>query len=80
DPELMEKIELDLREELTRMIDDRMPAAEIGSHIEMIKTDLETARAVVVPEFPLAVVVLASVATSILAGTLYARRKGGVYF
>ena len=80
DPELMEKIELDLREELTQMIDDRRPAAEIGSHIEMIKTDLETARTVVVPEFPLAVVVLASVAATVLAGTLYTRRKGGVYF
>ncbi|HEX2014465.1 MAG TPA: hypothetical protein VLA68_04485, partial [Nitrososphaera sp.] len=52
DPELMEKIELDLREELTQMIDDRKPAAEIEAHIEKIKTDLETARAVVTPEFP----------------------------
>jgi hypothetical protein len=76
DPELMEKIELDLREELTQMIDDRRPAAEIEAHIGMIKTDLETARAVVTPEFPLAAVVLASVAATILAGTLYTRRKG----
>ncbi len=74
-PQLMEKIELELRVELTKMIDDRRPAAEIESHIEIIKADLETARTVVVPEFPLAAVVLACVTSTILAGTLYARRK-----
>jgi hypothetical protein len=75
-PQLMEKIELELRVQLTKMIDERRPAAEIESHIEMVKTDLETARTVVVPEFPFAVPVLAFVASTILAGTLYARRKG----
>jgi hypothetical protein len=75
-PQLMEKIELELRVELTKMIDDRRPAAEIESHIAMIKTDLETARTVVVPEFPLAAIVLAFVGSTILAGSLYVRRKG----
>ncbi|AFU58169.1 hypothetical protein Ngar_c12290 [Candidatus Nitrososphaera gargensis Ga9.2] len=73
-PELMVKIELAIREELVKMIDDRRPAAEIEAHVEEIKTDLEVARAVVTPEFPLAVIVLASVAVTILAGTLYTRR------
>ena len=75
-PELMLKIETDMREELVKMIDDRRPAAEIEEHVEMIKADLETARTVVVPEFPLAVAVFALVAAMAVAGTLYARRKG----
>jgi hypothetical protein len=75
DRELMEKIELNLREELTQMIDDRRPAAEIEAHIKMIKSDLETARTVVVPEFPLSSVVLASMAATILAGTYYTMKK-----
>jgi hypothetical protein len=76
DRELMEKIEVDMRVELVQMIDAGRPAAEIESHVDTIKTDLETARAVVTPEFPLAIVVVASVAGTILAGTLYTRRKG----
>jgi hypothetical protein len=80
DPELMVKIELAIREELVKMIDDRRPAAEIESHVDQIKADLEIARNVVVPEFPLAVLVLASVAVTILAGTYYTRRKGGLSF
>lgn len=78
DRELMEKIELNLREVLTQMIDDRRPAAEIEAHIKMIKSDLETARTVVVPEFPFLVVVLASMAGAILAGTYYTKRKRGL--
>ncbi len=81
EPELMVKIELAIREELVQMIDDRRPAAEIEAHVEEIKTDLETARAVVTPEFPLAAgIALASVAATILAGTYYTRRKGGLSF
>lgn len=79
-PELMEKIEKNLREDLTQMIDDKSPAADVETHIEMIKTDLETARAVVTPEFPTALVVVGSVAAMILAGTFYTRRKGGLSF
>jgi high-affinity iron transporter len=47
DPELMVKIEVDIREELVAMIDEGRPAAEIVSHVNMIKADLETARAFV---------------------------------
>jgi high-affinity iron transporter len=80
DRELMLKIEVDMREELVDMIKAGRPAAEIESHVDQIKTDLETARAVVTPELPLAAVVIASVAAMILAGTLYTRRKGLVSF
>jgi hypothetical protein len=81
DPELMVKIELAIREELVKMIDDRAPAAEIAAHVEEIKTDLETARAVVTPEFPLAAgIAIAAVAATILAGTYYNRRKDGFSF
>ncbi|HEX7032597.1 MAG TPA: hypothetical protein VF172_06325 [Nitrososphaera sp.] len=81
-PELMEKIEIAIREELVQMIDDRRPVDEIRAHVEEIKTELETARAVVTPEFPLtAGIVIASVAATILAGTYYNRRKeGGLSF
>lgn len=54
DRELMEKIEIDMRETLVRMIDQRRPVAEVEAHVQMIKSDLEVARAVVTPEFPLA--------------------------
>jgi hypothetical protein len=47
DAELMEKIEVDIREELVEMIDGGRPASEIASHVDMIKADLETARALV---------------------------------
>jgi hypothetical protein len=76
DRELMEKIEIDMRVDLVAMIDDRRPASEVEAHVDQIKTDLEVARAVVTPEFPLAIIVVTSVAGTILAGTLYTRRKG----
>lgn len=63
DRELMEKIEIDMRVDLVAMIDDRRPASEVESHVDQIKTDLEVARAVVTPEFPL-------VAVSIVAGIM----------
>jgi hypothetical protein len=76
-PQLMEKIEIALSRELVSMIDEKKPVAEIEAHIETIRADLEQARTVVVPEFPLATgLVFASVAAVILAGTLYTRRKG----
>ena len=75
DRELMEKIEIDMRIELVQMIDNRRPVPEVEAHVDQIKADLEVARNVVVPEFPLAVIVLLSVAATILAGTLYTRRK-----
>jgi len=63
------------------MIDDRRPAVEIEAHVEEIKTDLETARAVVTPEFPLAAgIAIAAVAVTILAGTYYNRKKQGFTF
>ncbi len=81
-PELMEKIEIAIREQLVKMIDDRRPVDEIRAHVDQIKTDLETARAVVTPEFPLtAGIVIATVAATILAGTYYNRRReGGLSF
>ena len=60
DRELMEKIELDMRVELADMIDAGEPATEVELQVEAIKTDLETARAVVTPEFPLAAMVTAA--------------------
>lgn len=81
DPELMVKIELAIREELVQMIDDRSPADEVEAHVETIKADLEVARAVVTPEFPLAAgIAIATVAATILAGTYYTRRKEGFSF
>jgi hypothetical protein len=76
-PQLMEKIEIALSRDLVAMIDAKKPVSEVEAHIGTIRADLEQARTVVVPEFPLATgLVFASVAAVILAGTLYTRRKG----
>lgn len=56
---LMEKIEQDMRVQLVQMIDDGRPVSEVKSHVEQIKTDLETARAIVTPEFPVAAIAAA---------------------
>ena len=42
DRELMEEIEIDMRVDLVKMIDDRTPASEVEEHVNMIKTNLET--------------------------------------
>ena len=71
--ELMEQIEIDMRVDLVKMIDDRAPAEDIQAHVDQIKTDLETARAVVAPEFPVAAIV----ASLGIAGTIaYGRLRG----
>jgi hypothetical protein len=73
DRELMEEIEIDMRVELVQMIDERKPAAEIESHVEMIKTNLENARAIVTPEFPVAIIAIAATMAIVVA---IARFKG----
>lgn len=73
DRPLMEKIEIDMRVELVQMIDAGAPASEVAAHVEQIKSDLEVARAVTTPEFP-----VAALAASLgIAGTIaYARIRG----
>jgi len=79
-PELMEKIEVALSRDLVKMIDEKKPVSEVETHIGMIRADLEQARTVVVPEFPLAAgIVFASVAAIILAGTLYIRKRSSLF-
>lgn len=72
-PELMTKIEIDMRVELVDMIKQGRPASEVQDHVNSIKADLETARAVVVPEFPLPIV---AIATTMAAAVVAARFKG----
>ena len=73
DQGLMEQIEVDMRFELVKMIDDGRSASEVSAHVDQIKTDLETARAVVTPEFPVAAIV----ASLGIAGTIaYGRIRG----
>ena len=50
DPELMEKIEIDMREDLRKMIQSNSSVSEVDAQIDMILVDLEAAR-IVVPEF-----------------------------
>jgi hypothetical protein len=57
---LMLKIEEDMRIELDDMIDRQVPSSEIDSHVQAIKADLELARAVVVPEFPVVLLLVAA--------------------
>ena len=72
---LMLKIENDIRVELVKMIDERKSSGEIESHVEMIKIDLEIARAIVTPEYSFATgLIVPSMAVTVLAGTFYARR------
>jgi len=79
--ELMGKIEAAMRVDLIKMIDDRRPAAEIESQVQMIKTDLETAQAIVTPEFPVgAIIAMASVIAAVVAVSRfrgYIWKKGG---
>jgi hypothetical protein len=49
-----------MRIELDDMIDRQVPSSEIDSHVQAIKADLELARAVVVPEFPVALLLVAA--------------------
>ncbi|MGI0049351.1 MAG: hypothetical protein ACREAW_07400, partial [Nitrososphaera sp.] len=76
DPELMVKIELAIREELVKMIDDRRPAAEIEAHVETIKTDLEVARAVVTPEFPVTAFAAIAIVMSFVVVMARAKKNG----
>ncbi|HJS81511.1 MAG TPA: hypothetical protein VJ742_01615 [Nitrososphaera sp.] len=67
DRELMEEIEIDMRVDLVQMIDDRKPAAEVEQHVTMIKTNLETARAIVTPEFPFVILAIAGIMAVMIA-------------
>ena len=67
DRDLMEEIEIDMRVDLVQMIEDRKPAAEVEEHVTMIKTNLETARAIVIPEFPLVILAIAAVMAAMIA-------------
>lgn len=65
-PDLMKKIEINMREKLVQMIDSKQPASQIESHVTTIKSDLETARTVVVPEFPTAIVAIAAIMAAVV--------------
>lgn len=69
DPDLMEKIEIDMREDLRNMIQSDAPISEVDSQIDMILLDLEEAR-VVVPEFgTIAAIILAIAIISVIVLT-----------
>jgi hypothetical protein len=71
DRELMEEIEIDMRVDLVQMIDERRPASEVEEHVTMIKANLETARQIVVPEFPFVIIAIAATMAVALAMTRY---------
>lgn len=73
---LMEKIEVDMRIELVQMIDQRRPVSEVEAHVEQINTDLEVAKAIVTPEFPVA---LAAVAAVMAAAVVMGRFRGTIF-
>jgi len=73
DPELMSKIEIDMREDLRGMIKVGESSSKIDAQIDMILTDLEAAKQVV-PEFgTIAMMVLAVAIISIVAVTSKSR-------
>ncbi len=63
DPELMEKIETDMREDLRAMIRDGAPAGDVDAQIGMILSDLDSAKAAI-PEFGAIVMVVMAVAVA----------------
>ena len=65
-PDLMKKIEVNMRENLVQMIDSKQPESDVESYVNMIKADLETARTVVVPEFPMALVAMAAAMMAVI--------------
>jgi len=67
DPELMVEIELDIREDLVKMIEAGRPASEVEEHVDVIKTNLETARAIVIPEFPSVIIAVAGTMAIVVA-------------
>lgn len=67
DRELMLKIEIDMHETLVQMIEAGRPASEIEGHVNTIKSDLETAKAMVVPEFPAAILAIAAIMAAVIA-------------
>ena len=76
--ELMEEIEVMLREELRAMIKAGAPASEVGAQIDAILIKME-AVAVIVPEFgAMAAVVLAAAVASALALTARSRLAGSI--
>ncbi len=73
DHELMEKIEIDMREDLRNMIKSNAPISEVDAQIDMILLDLEEAR-VVVPEFgTIAAIILAIAVVSVVVLTTKTR-------
>lgn len=64
--------------ELVQMIDAGEPATAVGSHVAAIKTDLEAAKAIVTPEFPLAA--MAIVAGMTAFAMIAMRLRGLVIF
>jgi hypothetical protein len=64
---LMEEIEIDMRVDLVQMIDERAPATEVEEHVNMIKTNLEVARAVVTPEFPFVIIAITATMAIVVA-------------
>jgi molybdenum-dependent DNA-binding transcriptional regulator ModE len=74
--ELMEQIEVDMRVELVRMMDERRPVGEVSAHVDQIKSDLATAKAIVTPEFPVAIALVAAVmGAAVVAG----RFRGAIF-
>ena len=67
---LMKKIEVGMRVDLVKMIDDRKPAQDVQAHVDQIKADLQTAKAVVTPEFPVAAL---AASLGIAGGIAYGR-------
>ena len=76
DQELMEEIEIDMRVDLVKMIDDRTPASEVEEHVNLIKTNLEIARAVVTPEFPFVIIAIAATMATVVVMVRFKGTRG----
>lgn len=68
----MEKIEISMHEDPSKMIDERRAVDEVSAHVDEIDLPTDGKGSRVTPQFPLiARIVITSVATTIVAGTYY---------
>lgn len=76
DPELMLRIEVDMRENLRTMIKNGAPPGEVDAQIDSILVDLDSAK-VAIPEF--GTVMAAAVLAAALAATLALSARSGLW-
>jgi hypothetical protein len=77
DHELASRTDKAINDDLLAMIANRSETSQIESQVIAIKTELQTAKTVVVPEFPLSILIMAAVIGSIVVVTAITCNRSG---